>query len=141
MPPRIRLVVVGAGQIREPAKNSIGIAPAIASIAASDDLRVAIFCGLDQRFLCAFSALPSAAGAHAQPPFELGALAGASSAKRVSHFFARRRHARPPRARPSARRPHENAQRDSELFFCRLQLVGAERFAMRLCGPALVGAP
>src|SRR3954471_24803916 len=47
----------------EPARNSIGIAAAIASIADSEDLRVAIFCGVSKSaFLCAFSALASAAG-------------------------------------------------------------------------------
>src|SRR4029077_3227206 len=47
----------------EPAKNSIGIAAAIASIADSDDLRVAIFCGVSSSdFLWAFSAFASEAG-------------------------------------------------------------------------------
>src|ERR1700710_3300671 len=47
----------------EPARNSIGIAAAIASIADSDDLRVAMFSGFSSRpFLCAFSALASEAG-------------------------------------------------------------------------------
>src|SRR5882757_985502 len=47
----------------EPARNSIGIAAAIASIADSDDLRVAIFCGVSSSaFLCAFSAFASEAG-------------------------------------------------------------------------------
>ena len=34
----------------EPARNSIGIAPAIASIADSDDFRVATFCGVSSSF-------------------------------------------------------------------------------------------
>src|SRR5216684_1930880 len=47
----------------EPAKNSIGIAAAIASIADSDDLRVAIFCGVSiSAFLWARSAFASEAG-------------------------------------------------------------------------------
>src|SRR2546430_12879702 len=47
----------------EPAKNSIGIADAIASIADSDDFRVATFCGVSSSaFLCARSAFESDAG-------------------------------------------------------------------------------
>src|SRR3981189_1087044 len=47
----------------EPARNSIGIAAAIASITDSDDLRVAIFCGVSRSaFLCAWNAFASAAG-------------------------------------------------------------------------------
>src|SRR5258708_36123070 len=47
----------------EPARNSIGIAAAIASIADSDDLRVAIFCGVSSSaFLWAFSAFASETG-------------------------------------------------------------------------------
>src|SRR3954470_9584879 len=47
----------------EPARNSIGIAAAIASIADSDDLRVAIFCGVSSSaFLCALSAFANEAG-------------------------------------------------------------------------------
>src|ERR1700712_3804320 len=47
----------------EPARNSIGIAAAIASITDSDDLRVAIFCGVSIRaFLCALNAFASDAG-------------------------------------------------------------------------------
>src|ERR1700710_1952244 len=47
----------------EPARNSIGIAAKIASIADSEDFRVAIFCGGSSNpFLCAFSAFASAAG-------------------------------------------------------------------------------
>src|SRR3954462_10704444 len=47
----------------EPARNSIGIAAAIASIADSEDLRVAMFSGFSSRpFLCAFNAFASEAG-------------------------------------------------------------------------------
>src|ERR1700704_5313126 len=47
----------------EPAKNSIGIAPAIASMTDSEDLRVAIFCGASiSAFLCALNAFASDAG-------------------------------------------------------------------------------
>src|SRR5947199_3441338 len=47
----------------EPAKNSIGIEAAIASIAASDDLRVATLSGLSSSdFFGAFSAFASEAG-------------------------------------------------------------------------------
>src|SRR3982074_3216121 len=47
----------------EPARNSIGIAAAIASMTDSDDLRVAMFCGVSSSaFLCALNALASAAG-------------------------------------------------------------------------------
>src|SRR6476469_6902680 len=47
----------------EPARNSIGIAAAIASMTDSDDLRVAIFCGVSSSaFLWALKALASAAG-------------------------------------------------------------------------------
>src|SRR5216684_7498147 len=46
----------------EPARNS-GIAGTIASIASSDDLRVAIFCGVSSSaFLWALNAFASAAG-------------------------------------------------------------------------------
>src|SRR5215216_4991980 len=47
----------------EPARNSIGIADAIASMADSDDFRVAIFCGVsNSAFLWARSAFASEAG-------------------------------------------------------------------------------
>src|SRR5260221_5085648 len=47
----------------EPARNSIGIAAAIASMTDSDDLRVAIFCGVSSSaFLCALNAFASAVG-------------------------------------------------------------------------------
>src|ERR1700736_3982377 len=47
----------------EPARNSIGIAAAIASITDSEDLRVAIFCGVSSSaFLWALNAFASAAG-------------------------------------------------------------------------------
>src|SRR6267154_3982714 len=47
----------------EPARNSIGIAAAIASIADSEDLRVAIFSGFSSSpFLWALSAFASEAG-------------------------------------------------------------------------------
>src|SRR5882724_9768188 len=47
----------------EPARNSIGIAGTIASIMDSDDLRVAIFCGVSSSaFLWALKAFASAAG-------------------------------------------------------------------------------
>src|SRR3982075_3038536 len=47
----------------EPAKNSIGIAAAIASMTDSDDLRVATFCGVSSSaFLWALKAFASAAG-------------------------------------------------------------------------------
>src|SRR5258708_37683610 len=47
----------------EPARNSIGIAATIASIADSDDLRVAMFCGVSSSaFLWALSALASDGG-------------------------------------------------------------------------------
>src|SRR5882724_5285986 len=47
----------------EPATNSIGIAAAIASMTDSDDLRVAIFCGVSSSaFLWALNAFASAAG-------------------------------------------------------------------------------
>src|SRR3569833_2712966 len=47
----------------EPARNSIGMAPAMTSITASEDLRVAAVIGLSSRsFLYALYALASAAG-------------------------------------------------------------------------------
>src|ERR1700755_2107000 len=47
----------------EPARNSIGIAAAIASITDSDDLRVAMFCGVSSSaFLWVLNAFASAAG-------------------------------------------------------------------------------
>src|SRR4030081_2303744 len=71
----------------EPAKNSIGIAAAIASIAASDDLRVATFSGVSSSaFLCAFSAFASDAGRSWRSRRSNSArLRLPSSAKRASH--------------------------------------------------------
>src|SRR5947207_15488491 len=47
----------------EPARNSIGIAAAMASMADSEDFRVATFCGdSSSAFLCARSAFESEAG-------------------------------------------------------------------------------
>src|SRR5580704_19057069 len=47
----------------EPDRNSIGITVAIASMTDSDDLRVAIFCGVSSSiFLWALNAFASAAG-------------------------------------------------------------------------------
>src|SRR6478736_3440290 len=85
----------------EPARNSIGIAAAIASIADSDDFRVAIFCGVSSS---AFLWGRSAATAGGTPGFQ--------------HVV----------------RYRESFERDAELFFGALELVGAERLAMGLGG-------
>src|ERR1700710_3010109 len=71
----------------EPARNSIGIAAAIASITDSDDLRVAIFSGFSSSpFLCALNALASAAGRSWRRRRSNSArLRLDSSAKRDSH--------------------------------------------------------
>src|SRR3954452_3950089 len=71
----------------EPARNSIGIAVAIASIAASEDLRVAATIGFsNSAFLCARSSLASEAGRSCRRRRSNSArLRGPNSAKRASH--------------------------------------------------------
>src|ERR1700712_1686840 len=73
----------------EPAKNSIGIAAAIASMTDSDDFRVAIFCGVSSSaFLCALNALANDAGRSCRSRRSNSArLRLPSSAKRASHSF------------------------------------------------------
>src|SRR5580698_2173081 len=59
----LALLFVEPVRSAEPDRNSIGIAVAIASIANSEDLRVAMFCGVSSNdFLCALSAFASEAG-------------------------------------------------------------------------------
>src|SRR6516165_907549 len=71
----------------EPAKNSIGIAAAITSIAASEDLRVATLRGeASSAFLCSFSAFASDAGRSWRRRRSNSArLRGPISANRASH--------------------------------------------------------
>src|SRR5260221_4967907 len=71
----------------EPARNSIGIAAAIASITDSDDLRVATFCGVSSSaFLWALKAFASEAGRSCRKRRSNSArLRLPNSAKRVSH--------------------------------------------------------
>src|SRR5665213_4559312 len=59
----LALLLVDPVRSAEPDRNSIGIAAYIASIASSEDLRVAMFCGFSSRnFLCALRAFASEAG-------------------------------------------------------------------------------
>src|SRR3954447_21862291 len=71
----------------EPARNSIGIAAAIASIAASEDLRVAALSGVSiNDFLWAFRAFANAAGRSWRSRRSNSArLRLPSSANRASH--------------------------------------------------------
>src|SRR3978361_223439 len=73
----------------EPAKNSIGIAAAIASMTDSDDLRVAMFCGISiSAFLCALNALANDAGRSCRSRRSNSArLRVPGSANRASHSF------------------------------------------------------
>src|SRR5215831_10174441 len=73
----------------EPGKNSIGIAAAIASIAASEDLRVATLSGeASSAVLCAFNAFASTAGRSWRKRRSNSArLRGPISASRASHSF------------------------------------------------------
>src|SRR2546421_9038428 len=73
----------------EPARNSKGIAAAIASIAASEDLRVATLSGFSSSdFLCARNALASVAGRSCRRRRSNWArLRLPSSAQRASHSF------------------------------------------------------
>src|SRR3979411_3541605 len=71
----------------EPARNSIGIASTIASMTDSDDLRVAIFCGVSSSaFLWVLKALANAGGRSCRKRRSNSArLRADSSAKRSSH--------------------------------------------------------
>src|SRR6266850_6058678 len=71
----------------EPARNSIGIVGTIASMTDSDDLRVAIFCGVSSSaFLWALNAFASAAGRSCLKRRSNSArLRADNSAKRSSH--------------------------------------------------------
>src|SRR3954454_4618400 len=71
----------------EPARNSIGMAAAVASIAASEDLQGAIFCGVSMSaFLWVLGVLASEAGRSWRGRRSNSArLRLPSSAKRASH--------------------------------------------------------
>src|SRR6266700_6801717 len=88
----------------EPATNSNGIAAAMASIAASDDFRVAAFKGVaSNALLCALSAFASEAGRSWRTRRSNSLrLRGPSSANRASHSL-RRAAPRWPASRQAAR--------------------------------------
>src|SRR3954469_22488037 len=74
-----------------------------------------------------------------QPALELGALAGAEPGKTRLPFFSRDSTAAAglaPRLQDIIGH-RKRLQRDAEFFFGSLQLVGAERLAMRLRRPGL----
>src|ERR1700755_1236178 len=81
------LLLLEPVQSAEPARNSIGMAAAIASIAASEDLRVATLSGVSiSAFLCAFKAFASEAGRSWRSRRSHSArLRLASAANRASH--------------------------------------------------------
>src|SRR5664279_6585858 len=129
----------------EPAKNSIGIAAAIASITDSDDLRVAMFCGVSSSaFLWALKAFASDAGRSCRNRRSNSArLRLPNSAKRTSHSFR----AAAPRL-PASRQAFstssgtENGSREMPRF-CLAPLSSSAPSASpwALAVPALVGAP
>src|ERR1700727_1752284 len=81
------LLLVEPVRSAEPARNSIGIASAITSITASEDLRVAMLSGLSSSFfLKSRIALASDAGRSCRNRRSNSArLRGPNSAKRASH--------------------------------------------------------
>ena len=122
----------------EPARNSIGIAAAIASIADSRGFAGGdILRRFQQRLLVRAQRLRQRGRALVpQPPLELGALAGAEFGEARFPFLARGGAAAAGFA-PGLQHVvghRERLERNAELFLGALEFVGAERLAMGLRG-------